>query len=163
VEHVIALVGVGVGSLITVVAGWLQVRWQEGSRKSGEKRARVEGRFAEVREYLTAACELARAESELWSELLAPETSEVAMHQWGKRRRIAGEKLISSRVGVAPHLFLADGGALEKLLALQGLMRKMWEEDFVEEHSEIAFQSVQEVQGLAGEIQRRLDELMDHM
>jgi len=45
VEQVIPLVGVMVGSLITVVAGCLQVRWQEGSRKSGEERARVEDRF----------------------------------------------------------------------------------------------------------------------
>jgi len=99
----------------------------------------------------------------MWSEFLMPEMSEAARERWVQRRQDAEEKPISSRVGVAPHLLVHDGEAVEKLLEVERLMRKVRSERYEDERAPLVAESLRRVQALAGEIQRRLDELLGDM
>jgi hypothetical protein len=117
------------GVAVTLVVTWVQDCLLERRRKSGEKRARIEDRFGEVRSFLLGVGELADGISRVreWDEWQAKGAEGArAREQWLKKLEKRRQEVYASPLVVAPGLFVQDEVLIGKLCTIQDLTEELF-------------------------------------
>jgi hypothetical protein len=152
------------GVVVTLAVSRVQASWQERHRKSSEKRARMQGRFDEVRDFLVMACEVAQTAELGVSGTVPPTGSEQQAWRHDLTRQL--EVVSRNRVAAATGLFVQDSEALAGVEEVGRLVewllaeaQKIWRGGEVD--PEAARKRVRRVKRLSAKVQSRMDELVD--
>jgi len=153
------------GVVVTLVVTWVQDCLQQRRRRSGERRARMEERFQEVRAYLLRVGQLAHEVSEVrrWEQWVAQGAEGAdARQQWLEELERKREETYASPLAVATGLFVQDERLLGKLSTTLELMDELFRRALAHAQGGPA-EDVSKVKAALGGRMGEAQELMDRM
>jgi hypothetical protein len=154
-----------VGVALSQGVRWIDRWWEDRARKSRDKKARLDGRFEEVRGWLVSAGELANQGSMI-AGWVARRPSDLERREWLERARAKIDEVYGSPVAVATGLFAQDERLLGKLYAVSELLEELYKRAAVcasgKDHEDVRVLKAR-IATLTGEAQELMDGIVDEL
>jgi hypothetical protein len=157
------------GVLVTLGVGWVQARWQDSSRRAVEKRARLEARLDEVRNFLLLVSRIGREYSRAvhWKEWEAAGTDGAqSMRDYGQRTSEVFDEWYACPVTQASGLFVQDKeleGKLVEILDKANLLQDAAKRCLERDEGDEVMRLKAELDALVPEAQGVMDRMLDEL